>query len=170
MIMLGANSLVAFIVIAIVTHATYLDIATVRPQLFSFVFLFLLQTILEDVWSAGAVATQNLRYVLVLSNTFACPLIGQAISAILPNRIFGLAKISVKRSRQLMPVQDWYWQWCFSQGFLGLAGNLFCSVSAGQFCAQPEVYPTNFVHGNYRCADVIVASSSVGYSFTLPQV
>ena len=69
MIRLGANSLVAFIVIAIVTHATYPDIATMRPQLFSFVFLFLLQTILEDVWSAGAVTTRNLRY--VLAKTFA---------------------------------------------------------------------------------------------------
>jgi len=47
MIRLGANSLVAFIVIAIVTDATYPDIATVRPQLFKFVLLFLLQTILE---------------------------------------------------------------------------------------------------------------------------
>jgi len=61
MIRLGANSLVAFIVIAIVTHATYSDIATVRPQLFSFVFLFILQTILEDVWSAGAVGYTKLE-------------------------------------------------------------------------------------------------------------
>jgi len=69
MITVGGNSIVALIVIAIVTHATYPDIASLRPQLFSFVFLFLLQTILEDVWSAGIVATKNLRF--VLAKTFA---------------------------------------------------------------------------------------------------
>jgi hypothetical protein len=68
MLTLGANSIVAFIVIAIAAHATYPDIATVRPQLFSFVFLFLLQMIVEDVWS-GIAARQQLK--IVLAKTFA---------------------------------------------------------------------------------------------------
>jgi len=32
-------------------HAPYPDVATLRPQLFSFSLMFFLQTILEDAWS-----------------------------------------------------------------------------------------------------------------------
>lgn len=48
----GANAIVAFIVTVMVFYATFPDIAELRPQLFSFVLFFLLQSILEDVWSA----------------------------------------------------------------------------------------------------------------------
>ena len=48
----GANAIVAFIVTVMVFYATFPDIASLRPQLFSFVLFFLLQSILEDVWSA----------------------------------------------------------------------------------------------------------------------
>lgn len=51
-IKLGANAIITCIVVGIVTNATYPDIAALRPQLFSFVLLFILQAILEDVWSA----------------------------------------------------------------------------------------------------------------------
>jgi hypothetical protein len=63
MIKLGVNSIVACIVIAIAMHATYPDVATLRPQLFSFVLLFFLQTILEDVWS-GITDGQQMKRLL----------------------------------------------------------------------------------------------------------
>jgi hypothetical protein len=54
MLKLGVHAVVALLVIAIVLHSTFPDIATLRPQLFSFVFLFLLQVVVEDVWASGA--------------------------------------------------------------------------------------------------------------------
>jgi hypothetical protein len=68
MLTLGVNAIVAIVVITIAVHATYPDIATIRPQLFSFVFLFLLQIIVENVWDRGA-APQKLRYVLAKTFT-----------------------------------------------------------------------------------------------------
>ncbi|HEY9778459.1 MAG TPA: hypothetical protein V6C81_32170 [Planktothrix sp.] len=52
-IKLGANSIAAVIVVIITTCATYPEIAEVRPQLFSYVALFFLQSIAEDAWSAS---------------------------------------------------------------------------------------------------------------------
>ncbi len=63
MLKVGVNAFVALVTIAIVLHSTFPDIATLRPQLFSFVFLFLLQTIVEDVWQNGA-TPQTLNPVL----------------------------------------------------------------------------------------------------------
>ena len=64
MITLDANSIIACVVIAIVMYGTYPDIAALRPQLFSFALMFILQSILEDVWS-GVVARQQLWRVLI---------------------------------------------------------------------------------------------------------
>ena len=64
MLRLGVNAFIALVVIAIALHSTFPDIATSRPQLFSFVFLFLLQMIAEDVW-AGDTKSPSLKSVLI---------------------------------------------------------------------------------------------------------
>ncbi|HEY9772373.1 MAG TPA: hypothetical protein V6C81_01035 [Planktothrix sp.] len=58
-IKLGANSIVSFVVVAIATYCTFPDIGTLRPQLFSFVFVFALQCIFEDAWSTQADKRQS---------------------------------------------------------------------------------------------------------------
>ena len=68
----GANSIVALFIIIIVTHATFPDIASLRPQLFSFVYLLLLENALYDAWSKELSKVEN-RW--ILAKTFAIGLL-----------------------------------------------------------------------------------------------
>jgi hypothetical protein len=70
MLKLGVNAIVAPAVIAIAFHSTFPDIATLRPQLFSFVFLFLLQIIVEDVWTSIAAKSKSQPLRAALAKTF----------------------------------------------------------------------------------------------------
>jgi hypothetical protein len=75
MLKLGVNAIVSLVVIGIAFHSTFPDIATLRPQLFSFVFLFLLQRIVEDVWTTSAPQQPSSSLKSVLIMTFAISLL-----------------------------------------------------------------------------------------------
>lgn len=53
MLKVGSNPFAAFITILLVFHSTHPEISSIRPQLFSFVFAFILQCMLEDVWTSS---------------------------------------------------------------------------------------------------------------------